>query len=813
MSPSPELAIATFLDSSSEDSAGVSTPITFMTSSAEPSIWQVGPSSGKEGSSSSSTSEVISRGTDDTDYEDEYPTEYHERLPPVPAGDERMIRLRGKHPLNVEAPLSELWKSGFITPTALFFDRNHGYVPRVEPEEASNWRLRIHGLVHNEVSFSIQELKDRFETITLPITLPKRPAAAYSWDRDTPGRSRHVVFECIDELPNGKYGTSQRLVHCLDRRKGILIAWGRNGKAFTPDHGFPLRLVVPGQIGGRMVKWLNRVEVSDKECQHHLHFQDNKVLPAEVTTDQARTEDHWWYNPKYIIYNVNVNAAIACPAHNETIEADSKGFYDLQGYAYTGGGKRISRAEISLDDGDSWQLAELDFPEDLYRLNPIRHHPYFGTLDLSTSEMSFTWSASVITIRATDEGLAQMPRDLAWNATGTMNGCWHRVAVLRNPDNNKIVFEHPTVAGNTNGGWMQRLKDNGQNIRYPIFGETAMSGPQEGPAGPDVEKRTVRITAAQVADHANERSPWFVIKGHVFDGTSFLAEHPGGVESIALVAGEDATDDFMAIHSMDAKKKMRPLHLGILDSDGLAAPSISEENDDVTQSFLNPKKWKKSKLVSKETISGDSRVFRFALDHPDQEPAKSAGGKEEEIVQHAYTPFSNNELRGYIDILIKVYFPSTALPQGGKMSVAIDNLKAGEDFVELKGPLGSFTYLGIFDNGPESDVNVWIVDANRTESNILARTHIDEVVKQSNGRIKLWHILSGECAPEWPMGRGRVNEQILQQHMPPPPAKLQTSDELEGTIALVCGPPPMERIVAVGLAALGWDLERIVVFF
>lgn len=56
------------------------------------------------------------------------------------------------------------------------------------------------------------------------------------------------------------------------KEKGMLLSWAMNGEALEPDHGFPLRLVVPGQIGGRSVKWLKKIVVSDKESQHHLHF-------------------------------------------------------------------------------------------------------------------------------------------------------------------------------------------------------------------------------------------------------------------------------------------------------------------------------------------------------------------------------------------------------------------------------------------------------------------------------------------------------------------------------------------------------------
>ena len=47
-----------------------------------------------------------------------------------------------------------------------------------------------------------------------------------------------------------------------------------------------------------------------------------------------------------------------------------------------------------------------------------------------------------------------------------------------------------------------------------------------------------------------------MVKGEVYDATEYLSEHPGGADSILLAAGEDATEDFMAIHSSDAKKKL-----------------------------------------------------------------------------------------------------------------------------------------------------------------------------------------------------------------------------------------------------------------
>ncbi len=451
-----------------------------------------------------------------------------------------------------------------------------------------------------------------------------------------------------------------------------------------------------------------------------------------------------------------------------------------------------------------------------------------------------------------------------------MNNWWHRVAIHYDEAKGTLRFEHPTVAGNASGGWMERLKAEGQDVLHPVFepskaDATVKPAESKAAAPPKVDdmeimtdptKVTTKITAQQLFEHANETDPWFVVNGHVFSGKDFLEEHPGGAESITLVAGEDATEDFMAIHSGDAKKKMRPFHIGRLDTAGAPLASQENEEDDPNAPFLHPKKWKKSMLVGKEVVSHDSRIFRFALSHAEQEPglpigqhvyvrikAKTADGTEEEIVQRAYTPFSNNELKGFIDILIKVYSPCDSFPSGGRMSQLIDQLEVGSGSIELKGPLGGFTYLGngqvrwrnvtrtvkniaciaggsgitpiystlkgIVDDGAQGEVNVWIVYANRTEADILARTHLDEIVERSGGRIRLWHILSGDCPPDWAMGKGRVSETLLRERLcPPPPAGAE--DE---TLALVCGPPAMEKAVSEAMTAIGWDVERSVVFF
>lgn len=886
------------------------------------------------------------------------------------ARDSRMIRLTGKHPCNVEAPLSALFNAGFLTPQNLFYVRSHGDTPRISVKQAQEWKLRIHGLVEREIEFSIQELKDKFQVVTLPVTLvcagnrrkeqnmvlkglgfnwgaagvstglftgvyladildyckPRNPllSSYLPCDQHIPGRARHVIFEGADELPKGKYGTSQRLSWALDRSKGMLICWGLNGEDLSPDHGYPLRLVVPGQIGGRMVKWLQRIEISDRESQHHLHFFDNKLLPTTVTADQARKEDKWWYDPKYIINELNVNAAICLPSHNDTIQlaSDTSTMQVLavEGYAYTGGGRRITRVEVTLDDGETWRLCDIRYPEDLYRMYPVGKHPYYGNIDLTMTDMSFSWcfwkievdvkslllnrNAGFIAVRAMDEALSIMPRDMYWNATSMMNSWWFRVAMYKENNGHSIRFEHPTVPGNSNGGWMQRMNEAGVNPRYPrltednlytgpssssIAATTALSqGSRIDEAANSIminpDRITTIVTTSQLAEHADGEgpSPWFVVDGHVYDGTGFLASHPGGEQSIRLVAGEDATEDFMAIHSMDAKKLLKDYHIGKLEQplSPSTGPLLKSDNQyDPSKAFLDPKIWKKVRLVHKREISHDSRIFRFALPHEDQllglpagqhiylrvKKVDKASGKVE-IVQRAYTPYSSRTQRGYIELLIKIYFPSKNLIQsdtefvGGQMTMLLESMaiKADTDapMVELKGPIGHFTYLGngqvqckpnsrirvvkrlamiaggsgitpiwstlkaIADeysasptSAHQNPVEVWLIYGNREEKDILIREELDHLSRHMEGNLHIWHVLSSnEPNADWTLGRGHIDLECLQHHLPSAPSPMTGTDH-EDTLALVCGPPAMESAVSAGLQKLGWNVEKNIIFF
>eukprot|EP01052_Picozoa_sp_SAG31_P019554 SAG31_NODE_1430_length_8385_cov_3.096186_8_plen_100_part_00 len=99
----------------------------------------------------------------------------------------------------------------------------------------------------------------------------------------------------------------------MDPAGDVIIAYKYNGEKLHPDHGFPVRVIIPGWIGGRMVKWLKEINVLPEPSTSHYHFFDNRIMPPHVTQEIAKNEG-WWFKPEYLFNQLNINSAIACPA-------------------------------------------------------------------------------------------------------------------------------------------------------------------------------------------------------------------------------------------------------------------------------------------------------------------------------------------------------------------------------------------------------------------------------------------------------------------------------------------------------------------
>ncbi|KHN97872.1 Nitrate reductase [Metarhizium album ARSEF 1941] len=809
--------------------------------------------------------------------------------------DARLIRLTGTHPFNCEPPLSDLYDEGFLTSEDLHYVRNHGPVPKCDDDTMNQWEVAVEGLVENPFSLSVGELIAEYEQLTYPITLVcagnrrkeqnvVRKSKGFSWGpaglstalwtgvalgdliaKARPRRgARYVCFEGADKLPNGYYGTSVKLNWCLDPNRGIMVAHKMNGCALHPDHGKPVRVVIPGQIGGRSVKWLRRIIITEEPSDNWYHIYDNRVLPTMVTPEASVDLPDTWRDERYAIYDLNTNGVICYPAHNEKLLLNGNmRTYKVRGYAYGGGGKRVTRMEVTLDSGKSWRLANIDYPEDRYRLAPDGQRLYGGRIDMWWRETSFCWcfweldvdiedlkSTTGIMVRAMDESLMVQPRDMYWSVLGMMNNPWFRI-VVRN-DGHALWFEHPTQPALIPGGWMERIKKAGGNLTNGSWGEK-LTGQTEDVIEPEPEMQACMtnpcnnrlVTMGEMRSHSGEQEPWFIVNGQVYDGTQFLNGHSGGAASIFGAAGQDVTEEFVAIHSENARAMMPAYHIGKLSQDALAQlPGEANECDPKRAVFLGSKVWTKATLQEKISVSPDSKIFRFKLDHAGQEVGLPVGQHlimrlrdpvTREPIIRAYTPISEGTDRGWLDVLIKIYH-DTPERKGGKMTQALDSTPIGH-FVDFKGPVGKFEYLGkglssIYGKSRQvsrfnmicggsgitpifrvframmQDVDdlteCVILDGNRAEEDILCRLQLDQLASIAKHRCNLLHCLSRPSST-WEGRTGRIDKDLISREIGPP--RLSNDD-----VVLICGPEQMEKSVCDILRDLGWPDDNIVVF-
>ncbi len=101
---------------------------------------------------------------------------------------------------------------------------------------------------------------------------------------------------------------------------------------------------------------------------------------------------------------------------------------------------------------------------------------------------------------------------------------------------------------------MEKVKARGGNLSNGFWGEKMVGeGEEEVPQEPKKEIKMTqdgldrKITIDELRKHDNEKEPWFVVNGEVYNGTAFLEGHPGGATSITGAAGQDSTEEFMAI--------------------------------------------------------------------------------------------------------------------------------------------------------------------------------------------------------------------------------------------------------------------------
>lgn len=817
-----------------------------------------------------------------------------------------LIRLTGAHPFNCEPPIAQLYDQGFVTPLSLQYVRNHGRSAMID------WgahRLSISGLVEKERTFTMDEILS-MPSVTLPVTLVcagnRRKElnmikqtrgfhwgpAATSTSVWTGVRLTHLLNLCDvnlekakyvcfsgsenEMLPAGTFGASVGIVHALNDFSGIILAYKQNGELLQPDHGFPLRLIVPGWVGARMVKWLEKIEISDKPTDSYYHERDNKIFPSFVDHELADAEGYWTKD-EYLFNELNINSVIVSPRNMEVIRTSSSKTYTVRGYAYSGGGRKITRVELSLDGGDSWKLCELSFPEEQFSSAP-RFGLYFCWMFWScTVEIDELIECAKTTgefkCRAWDVSNNTQPAEHNWNLLGYGNNSHFAVKAtlckLVSPSSKAtedqtsthLQFIHPTVAGPNSDGWMKP-------------GGLGQSGkPKDVSNGTIKEENLTVFSKEQIAENDNRDSAWIVVDGKVYDTTSYLDEHPGGAASILTSAGKDATEMFNAIHSDTAKQMLERFLIGkvgtsnidsaivlagmtdrngplkINDASVADSQQIRHTNSRGSSSTdlisLDPDAWVSFKLISREDISHNTRLFEFQLPSDKHQLGLAAGKHVLVRIVHngkplirAYTPISGETERGSFTLCVKIYFPGMSSQNehgshGGKMTQFMEMMSIGES-LSMTGPCGKVEYIGnglflieekerrfsnvglicggtgitpafqvmlkIFEN-PDDNTRVSLIYANRSERDILLRNRIDNMARMKDN-IHAWYTV--DHAPDnWNYDEGYVTEGMIKENIP---------DKADDTLVLLCGPPNMVEACLRIVQGIGHKNENVAVF-
>ncbi|GBF61703.1 nitrate reductase [Trichophyton mentagrophytes] len=789
----------------------------------------------------------------------------------IPRSD-KLIRLTGKHPMNAEPDLTTLFDAGMITPSPIHYVRNHGAVPHLLWE---NHELEV--TTDQYAIYSMDRLKQSFESVNIPVFLAcdgsrrkelnmiKRTrafnftgasASCSYWKgvrlRDVlldagvenlmkkkPNKRLWVNYEGADELSEGKYATCVPLEYVMDPINDVMLAYEMNDHPIPPDHGYPLRLILPGWVGARSIKWLAKVWVNEDENDSHYHIYDNRQLPSFITDTESEIAQLMYHHPRTICNEQMLNSIIVKPVQGEKIglvDIKKGTMYRVKGFAYSGSGDEIDKVEISLNGGETWLYCSRKYPD-----KPIRHGKKFWTwlhwhIDLDVTKLI---RAQSILVRAFDSHKNTQPREPVWNIAGMMNNCWYEVKpeIFDNPENEEayLLFRHPVDAGSGTNGW-----------RKPST-EEQMEEIKRNASSPEQQ-----FTRQEIEKHHTETDCWIVINGNVYDATKVLSWHPGGKGAIMAHAGIvhwDTTEEFNSIHDNYAQDKLKECILGkvtqkTMDHMMKDAEQKKKERlklrDQDSKVALDNHRWVQARLVSKKALSADTRRYTFKLPHKATEFGLETGQHvqvgfhfKDSLVVRPYTPvrpISNEEYDGTFDLVVKTYFPSKDQP-GGTMSNILDCLRDGEE-IEVKGPSGEIRYHGngrfsvdgkeynfdnvslilggsgvtpgyqviskILRNGNDK-TKIRVIDGNKTENDILLRQDLDEFSQKHGDQFEIMHVLSHPSS-DWKGLKGHVNDDIIRKHSFEPGKK---------NVALLCGPPAMiQKAVLPALTKWGYKEDE-----
>ena len=364
-----------------------------------------------------------------------------------PKRDKRLLT-HTERPCNAETPGEELLS--YMTPNEIFYVRNHLWVPNLDE---SNHKLVIELYDGTEKVYTLKDLMEKFKAVNITATLQcsgnrrqqmtqgSRLTNGLQWNVGaisnsewTGVRLRDVLNDAgfpINEWPDDvkhvqfigaeAYGASIPIDKALDKRGDVLLVYKMNGKPLPPDHGYPIRALVPGTVAARSVKWLNKIVLSDEESTSQWQRRDYKCFGPNVGSNP-----NWDSAPAIqetpvqsaitSLRSVSVQSKTDCQVYN--LQEDS---ILLEGYSFSGGGREIIRVDVSSDDGLTWHQAEILQDEG----NGAKNWAWKRWRWLVPQRQA----GKRFVVKAVDEAYNTQPEtyEPIYNYRGNLANAWHRV--------------------------------------------------------------------------------------------------------------------------------------------------------------------------------------------------------------------------------------------------------------------------------------------------------------------------------------------------------------------------------------------------
>jgi DMSO/TMAO reductase YedYZ molybdopterin-dependent catalytic subunit len=349
-------------------------------------------------------------------------------------GAKENLIVRSDSPADLETPV-HLLDTAWITPNHLHFVRTHLQSPRVD---SSAFGLTIEGEVNRPLKLALSDLRafrEASQVVTLECSGNGRvysdpPVPGLQWEKGAVGTARWTGVPLRDVLnragvkPAGKhivmngadvpFGAVPDFVRSIPVEKAMhpdtLLAYRMNGEDIPVEHGYPLRLIVPGWEAAASTKWLVSIRVSENEFDGHFmrnayRIPNRHVAPGSVV-DPADMVPYT---------TLDVKSIFTSPLDGATVRTGSS--VELRGFAWAGEAD-VTRVDVSVDFGRTWVPARLDADKARYAWRRFR----------------YTWKPDrrgsyIVLSRATDSQGRTQPAVPSWNPAGYVYNVIDKVRV------------------------------------------------------------------------------------------------------------------------------------------------------------------------------------------------------------------------------------------------------------------------------------------------------------------------------------------------------------------------------------------------